>query len=222
MISLASSLVMATLLAQATEAPPTATTPAGDQTLIRVDLEDGFALHPWLYHERRINDVLGLMVDVHGQTRGQNGRFPEFAELDIGPNWHLGNLQVNPQLGVDLAWKSGVTGGHTKFADLLPQLYLLYNDGFINAESWNVLYLPFTKGAAKMFQARLLASLTLPGGVSVGPHGEATWIEDLGWDRKAVGGDVALGGSFGQAIIFLADELTRDVLEIRITYLRAF
>jgi hypothetical protein len=104
----------------------------------------------------------------------------------------------------------------------LAQLFLLYNDGLINAESWNMLYLPFEKGAAKFFQARLLASVTLPGGVNVGPHGELTWVEDVGLDRKAVGADIGFARPWGQVLIFLADELTRDVLEMRLTYLRAF
>jgi len=188
-------------------------------TLLRVDLEDGFALHPWLFHEHRFGETLGVVGALHFQTPGLNGRFPAFLELDLGPVLHFGGFSVSPQLGADLVFVPGPGGGETKFGEAIFELYLTYASDRLVAESWNLYFVPFD-GAEHFFQMRLFANVRPVGGLWLGPHLEATVFRDAGIDRFAIGGDLGYSGRFGQVTLFLASERERGVLEARLTYVK--
>lgn len=207
--------------AQPAPTPAPGAAPA-DLTLLRVDLEDGFALHPWLYHELRLSQRWGILFDVHAQTPGTNPRFPPFLELEVGPVLHLGPLQINPQIGVDLAWREGAPGsddpGHTRAADFIVQLYLILAWNRLAAESWNLYFIPFD-GSHSFYMMRQLAAVRLVGGLSLGPHLEGTWT-GRHRDRLAIGGDLVHAFRWGQLGLFLAYEETRGVAETRVTFIR--
>ena len=206
-----------------------------DSTLFRVDIEDGFAIHPWIYHEERLSNLWGILVDANAQAAGVNPRFPPYAELDVGPVLHLGDLQINPQLGFDITYKEGTAGGQSHFGDVIAELYLIYSEGRVNAESWNLYFFPLQNGTSQFFLTRQLVTARVVGDFSIGPHFEATWVRDTGVDRMAYGGDLAYGADWGQLTLFLADsEVTvyppdagpngrkQYRLENRLTFVRAF
>ncbi|MBI5509788.1 MAG: hypothetical protein HY903_13620 [Deltaproteobacteria bacterium] len=201
-------------------APPSAPAPAG-LTLFRLDMEDGFAVHPWIYREERLNDRWGVLFDLTFQAPGMNDRLPPYAELDVGPVLHLGDLSINPQVGIDCVWQDGAAGGRSRFADVLAELYLIYSTPKLNAESWNLYFFPLRNGDPQLFQMRQLVTVHVIGGLGLGPHVEATWIRGVGVDRAAFGGDLAYAGDWGQVLVFLADESKRDRMEMRLTYLKA-
>jgi hypothetical protein len=190
-------------------------------TLLRVDLEDGFALHPWIYHEARLTKRWGILGDLHAQAPGLNDRFPPFLELDVGPVLHVGGLQINPQIGVDLTWKSDPDGGgQTRFADFIVALYLIYTEGRINAESWNLYFIPFDSANPQVYLMRQLLGVRVAYGLWLGPHLEGTFVRGVGTDRLAIGGDLSYAFRFGQLTLFLAAERMRGVLETRLTFVR--
>lgn len=193
--------------------------PLTDFSLLRVDVEDGFALHPWIYHERRLSPRWGILGDVHVQTPGLNDRFPPFVEFDLGPVLHVGDLQINPQIGVDLVWKDDPDGGYTRGGDVVFQLYLIYAWNRLNAESWNLYFIPFD-GADHFYLMRQLFTVRVAWELSLGPHVEGTFVRGLGTDRFAVGGDLGYRFRWGQLVMFMAGERIRDVFEFRLTYLR--
>ena len=204
--------------------PTPAPSKPDDTTLLRVDLEDGFALHPWLYHEFRLSERWGILGDVHAQSPGLNSRFPPFLEIDLGPNLHLGPLQINPQIGVDLGWREGdaatLDSGHTRAADFIPALYLILAWRRLAAESWNLLFIPFD-GSPAFYQLRLLATVRLVRGLSIGPHFEAAFtFKRSSTDRLALGGDLVYAFRWGQLGMFLAYERQRGVAETRVTFIR--
>ena len=130
-----------------------------DFTLVRIDLEDGFELHPWGYHEFRLTEHWGILGTLHFQLPGLSDRQAPFAELDIGPNLHVGDFQINPQIGFDLVWAANAQGEKRTTAwDVMPQLYVLYSAGRFNAEFWNMFFIPFN-GDPASYQGRLLASV---------------------------------------------------------------
>lgn len=190
-----------------------------DFTLLRLDVEDGFALHPWVYHEWRLSEHWGILGDVQVQAPGLNGRFPPYAELDVGPVLHVGGLQINPQIGFDIIWADDDEGGHSRAGDFIAQLYLIYAWDRLNAESWNLYFIPFD-GSDHFFQMRQLVTVRVAWELSLGPHVEGTFLPSSGTDRFAVGGDVGYRFPWGQLVLFLAGEMKRDVLEWRLTYLR--
>lgn len=191
-----------------------------DFTLLRVDVEDGFALHPWIYHEVRLSPRWGILGDVHVQTPGLNDRFPPFLELDLGPVLHLGGLQINPQVGVDFIWTADEEGGgHTRAGDLILQLYLIYAWNRLNAESWNLYFIPFD-GADHFFLMRQLLTVRVAWGLSIGPHIEGAFVQGVGTDRLAVGGDLGYAFPWGQVTLFMASDRINKVFEFRLTYLR--
>ena len=225
-------------------APATATIPPDREdapavppstTLLRLDIEDGFALHPWVYREERLTERWGLLWDVQAQAPGANPRFPPYWEMDVGPVLHLGDLQVNPQLGLDVTYRDGPAGGQARFGDFIAQLYLLYADGRVAAESWNLYFFPLTRDGVQMYQTRNFVTVAVGWGIALGPHVEATWFRGTGTDRVAYGGDLSLSGQWGQVTIFLADAHVtifpsdagpqgrkQDRLESRLTFLRGF
>jgi hypothetical protein len=200
-------------------APPKRDVPP-DLTLLRVDIEDGFAIHPWLYHEFRLTKRWGILGDVHAQTPGRNDRFPPYIEIDVGPVLHLGDLQINPQIGVDFTWKPQPGGGYTRAADFIIELYLIYTAGRINAESWNLYFIPFDSAEPQFYLMRQLVDVRVAWQLSLGPHVEGTFIRGSGTDRIAVGGDLSYAFSFGTLRLFLASERMRGVLETRLTFIR--
>lgn len=205
-------------------ADPVAAAPAGpsDTTLLRIDVEDGFALHPWLYHEFRLSERWGILLDVHAQAPGRNDRFPPFLELDVGPVLHVGGLQVNPQLGVDFVWRPGATGtgGETIASDFILELYLIFSQGRLNAESWNLYFIPFD-GATHFYLMRQLLTVRVAWGLALGPHVEGLFpVRGKEGRRIALGGDLSYTFRFGQLVLFLASERERGVLETRLTFVR--
>lgn len=190
-----------------------------DFSLLRIDVEDGFALHPWIYHEFRLSQRWGIVGDVTFQTPGLNGRYPPFVELDVGPVLHLGDLQINPEIGIDLVWKDAGEGGYTRAGDFILQLYLIYAWERLNIESWNLYFIPFD-GSAHFFQMRQLLTVRVAWELSLGPHIEATFVEGVGTDRFAVGGDLGYRFPWGQLVLFMASERMRKVFEFRLTFLR--
>ncbi len=219
-------LLVTLLVASALAAAPAAAERPPDFSLLRVDLEDGFALHPWLYHEFRISEHWGILVDAHAQAPGLNSRFPPYLEVDVGPVLHVGPLQINPQIGTTVTWRSKVdaaTGrdeGHSRGGELLLQLYLILNWKRLAAESWNLYYIPFDGDEPQFFQLRDLVTVRVAWGLALGPHFEATFIRGVGADRLAVGGDLSYTFRWGQLVLFLASERERGVLETRLTFLR--
>jgi len=224
--------------APAEAAPAAATTPApeaaptepaaapaeagpSDFSLLRIDVEDGFALHPWIYHEFRLSELVGILGDLHAQTPAVINKLgsPAFAELDVGPNFHVGPLQFNPQIGVDLAFSSDATSGQTYASDFIPQLYVLFSMGRVNAEFWNMLFIPFD-GSKPFYYGRLLANVRLVGGLAIGPHMEWNWKVDVGQQQLAVGGDVLYTFRWGQLGIFAAYDRKAEVPIMRLTFLR--
>jgi hypothetical protein len=193
-----------------------------DLSLFRLDVEDGFALHPWLYHEVRLSKHWGILGDVHVQAPGLNNRFPPFAEVDLGPVLHVAGLQVNPQIGFDIEWRDDPEGGWSRFRPFIPQLYLLYSAWRINAESWNLYFIPFRSDEEQFYLMRQLFTVRVVSALSLGPHIEAT-IYKRGTnpvDRFAMGGDLSYAFPWGQLTLYLADELIRDVPEFRLTFIR--
>ena len=211
--------IVLVLLLATVPRPLLAQTKPADFSLLRIDVEDGFALHPWIYHEFRLSPHWGILGDVTFQTPGLNGRFPPFAELDIGPLLHVGDLQINPEIGFDLVWNDDPDGGHTRAGEFILQLYLIYAWQRLNIESWNLYFIPFD-GSANFFQMRQLLTVRVAWELSLGPHIEATFVEDVGTDRFAIGGDLAYRFPWGQLVLFLASERMRKVAEFRLTYLR--
>ncbi len=211
-------------LAETAAAPAAA--PA-DQTVLRIDLEDGFALHPWLYHELRLSERWGILFDVHAQAPGRNDRFPPYLELDVGPVLHLGGLQVNPQIGIDFVWREGTggSGGRTVASDFILELYLILSLGRLNAESWNLYFIPFDSESPFAYLMRQIVTVRVAYGLSLGPHVEGTFLHGgalrgFQVDRIALGGDLAYAFKFGQLVLFLASERQRGVLETRLTFVR--
>ena len=229
----ATSATPATPATTATPAAPAAAPAApaepGDWTLLRVDLEDGFELHPWVYHEFRLSQHWGILATLHFQLPGLSLKQPAFGELDVGPNLHVGDFQINPQVGVDLLWQPDETGGHTIANDIIPQLYVLYSNGRFNAEFWNMYYIP-VRGpvASQLYQGRLLANVRVVGGLAVGPHIELNWVRGNrddptnkgGLDRFAGGGDLIYAFRWGTVGLFLAYETQRKTGEMRLTFQR--
>jgi hypothetical protein len=191
-------------------------------TLLRVDLEDGFALHPWLYHEHRFSERWGLLFDVHAQAPGRNDRFPPYLELDIGPVLHVGGLQVNPQIGIDFAWRPDASGsgGETVAADFIVELYLIFSQGRLNAESWNLYFIPFDSANPQFYLMRQILTVRVAWGLALGPHVEGAFVRGVGVDRIALGGDLSYSFRFGQLVLFLASERERGVLETRLSFIR--
>ena len=212
-------LASTSALAEEPVAPSTDKPPS--LTLLRVDLEDGFALHPWIYHEARLTKRWGILGDLHAQAPGLNDRFPPFLELDVGPVLHVGGLQINPQIGVDLTWKSDPDGGgQTRFADFIVALYLIYTEGRINAESWNLYFIPFDSANPQVYLMRQLLGVRVAYGRWLGPHIEGTFVRGVGTDRLAIGSEVSYAFRWGQLTLFLAAERMRGVLETRVTFVR--
>jgi hypothetical protein len=204
--------------------PPAASTTPPDFTQLRVDVEDGFGLHPWIYHEVRLSQRWGILGDVHAQTPGLNARFPAFLEAEVGPVLHIGPLQINPQIGIDLAWREGVApdAGHTRAADVIPQLYLILAWNRIAAESWNLFFIPLD-GTTSFYMMRQLVNVRVWRGLSVGPHVEGFFFFHANpnvMDRLAIGGDLLYAFRWGQLGLFLAYEKTRGVAETRLTFLK--
>jgi hypothetical protein len=199
---------------------PSAPSAPSDFTLLRVDLEDGFALHPWIYHEFRFSEHWGLLGNVHAQTPGLNDRFPPFLEIDLGPVLHLGGLQINPQIGVDFTWESLPTGAHTRAGDFILELYLIFAWERLNAESWNLYFIPFDSATSQFYLMRQLLTVRVAGGFALGPHVEGAFVRGVGTDRIALGGDLAYTFKWGQLVLFLAAERMRGVLETRLTFVR--
>jgi hypothetical protein len=211
------------LLVLAAPAPALADDAPAPLTLFRLDVEDGFALHTWLYHEEPLGERWGILGDLHAQAPGLNPRFAPYLEIDVGPNLHLGGVQINPQLGVDLAWDADATGGggHTRFADFIVELYVIGAFPRVGFESWNLYFIPFD-GSDPLYIMRQLVNVRLVGGLAVGPHVEGIFIRHVGTDRLAVGGDVLYTFPWGQLVWFLASERERGNLETRVTFLRPF
>jgi hypothetical protein len=207
----------------AVTAPSAPTTPP-DFTQLRVDVEDGFGLHAWIFHEVRLTQRWGILGTVHAQTPGLNARFPAFLEAEVGPVLHVGPLQINPQVGIDLAWREGVAPdtGHTKASDLIPQLYFILAWNRIAAESWNLFFIPFD-GSTSFYVMRQLVDVRVWRGLSVGPHVEGMFFFHANpnvMDRLAIGGDLLYAFRWGQLGLFLAYEKTRGVAETRLTFLK--
>jgi hypothetical protein len=192
-----------------------------DFTLVRIDLEDGFELHPWVYHEFRLTEHWGILGTLHFQLPGLSDRQAPFAELDIGPNLHVGDFQINPQIGFDLVWAANAQGEKRTTAwDVMPQLYVLYSAGRFNAEFWNMFFIPFN-GDPASYQGRLLASVRVVGGLAVGPHVELNWVHGKsGVDRFAGGGDLWYAFHWATVGLFLAYETERKAPEMRLTFLK--
>ena len=207
--------------ATAEPAAPAADAPPGDFSLLRIDVEDGFALHPWLYHEFRLSELIGILGALHAQTPAVVNKVgsPAFAELDVGPNFHVGPLQINPQIGVDLGFSSDAAGGHTIASDVIPQLYVLFSLGRVNAEFWNMYFIPFD-GSPHFYVGRLLANVRLVGGLALGPHMEWNWKRDFGQQLLAFGGDVLYSFRWGQVGLFAAYDRKNQVPVFRLTFLR--
>jgi hypothetical protein len=201
------------------EPAPTTPTPPADLTLLRIDVEDGFALHPWLYHEFRFGERWGLLFDVHAQAPGRNDRFPPYLELDLGPVLHVGGLQVNPQIGIDFVWRedSPGKGGRTVASDFIVELYLIFSQGRLNAESWNLYFIPFDSALPQAYLMRQILTVRVAWGLSLGPHVEGTFVRGVGVDRIALGGDLAYAIRF---VLFLASERQRGVMETRLSFIR--
>jgi hypothetical protein len=216
-------LALALALAGVARAEPPGAPPQRppDVTLLRVDVEDGFALHPWIYHELRLSERWGVLFDAHAQTPGKNDRFPPFVELDLGPVLHVGGLQVNPQLGIDLAWRADPAGGgRTRVADVIFELYLIYSLERLNVESWNLYFIPLDADEPQLYLMRQLLNVRLVAGFALGPHVEGAFVRGKGVERVAVGGDLLYTFRFGQLGLFLAAERMRGVLEMRLTFIR--
>lgn len=212
-------------------APPAAApeSPAlADFSLLRVDVENSFALHGWLYHEFRLTGLVGVLATLHFATPGF-GSAP-FAELEVGPNFHVGPLQINPQIGLDVvgnqllgvdpqnAALTWTPGEHS--VDVIPQLYFILSLGRVNAEWWNLYFIP-VKGGPRFYSSRLLANVRLLGGLAVGPHAELGWLDSDGRPaRIAVGGDVLYTFRYGTVGLWAAYETEAKRGEFRLTFLK--
>jgi hypothetical protein len=206
----------------APDAKPAEGEALNDWTNLRIDIEDGFALHPWIYHEFRVSEHWGILASLHAQSPGLSKRWTAFAELDIGPNVHLGPFQINPQVGMDLGWKtddSNSSGGYTKASDIIPQLYVLFSMGRVNAEFWNMYYFPLS-GDPQFYIGRLLANVRIVGGLAIGPHMEWTWVQYKGQDRLAFGGDLINTFRWGQVGLYVGYDRKNETPEFRLTFQR--
>ena len=99
----------------------------------------------------------------------------------------------------------------------LPQLYVLFSMGRVNAEFWNMYYFPLN-GDDQFYIGRLLVNVRLFGGLALGPHMEWTWVQNKGQDRLAFGGDLLNTFRWGQVGLYVGWDRKNETPEFRLTF----
>lgn len=206
-------LLLAGVLAplRAAEAPPSAS------LLFRLDYHYG-ALNPWLFYERPVAKNIGLSAVFQVST--PQGATPAYAQIDIGPNFHIGNFQLIPEVGLQFV-QTAAHGARPGY--ISPEVFAFYNDPDWNFESQNIYFIKIAEAEeiySTFYYYLYYLGHRLYKGSFLGPQFEGYLFPDLAPDHYfGAHLDLDLGGGLLQ-LVYAQNRDERGLF--RMTFLRAF
>ena len=178
-------------------------------SLFRLDYQYG-ALNPWLFYEVPLSANVGLLTVWQMSTQG-------FAQIDIGPVFHLGNWQLIPQVGIDFFESSqdGARIGH-----IVPEFYAIHTGAMVSFESWNLCFIKAHEEPSTFYYYRDHLLCRAGKWLALGPQIEGYLFPDAKPDHY-FGGHVDIDAGAGTIGLFYGQN--RDQRGVfRMTFLKFF
>jgi hypothetical protein len=183
-------------------------TPLSPTLMFRLDYHYG-KINPWLFYEVPLSNSVGFLSVIQASDQG-------FAEVDLGPNFHLGNLQLITQVGA--VFTESQNRG-SQLGQIVPQLYVLYYGPQMAFESWNLYFNSLVDDQISMGYLRDHITFNVLRGIFIGPQFETTLIDgqepDNYWGAR-FDFDVKVG-SLG---LFYGQNFDTNVNLLRLTFLK--
>jgi hypothetical protein len=177
---------------------------------LRIDYHYG-SVNPWLFYETPIGKNIGLQSVFQMSTLG-------FAQVDIGPNFHIKQLQLIPQIGFEFS-ESSDRG--TRLSHFVSEFYAIYYDSKISFESWNLYFAKSVYDQLSFFYHRDFLLYRLFKGISVGPQVEGYAYSDHS-SKTYLGGQLNVDIGIGSIGLFMGQDRKNYDNVFRMTFLRNF
>jgi len=178
--------------------------------LFRLDYHYG-EINPWLFYERPLAKNVGLSAVFQMSSQG-------YAQVDLGPAFHIGNLALIPMAGVEFieAGEKGARIGH-----VCPEFFAFYNSPNWTFESQNLYFVKVVDETwSNRYYYRHYLGHRLYGDSFIGPQVEGYIFPEDGPDHYF---GAHLDVSAGVGLIGLFYGQNRDERGIfRLTFLRGF
>ena len=170
------------------------------------------SLNPWLFYEIPIQSNIGWLTVFQMSTLG-------FAQIDIGPNFHFGPLQLIPQVGFEISesYREGARLSH-----VVPEFYAIYYGERISFESWNLYFinaLDEHEQVSFYYYRDFLLFRVLPK-LFIGPQAEGYVYPE--WNKNYWGGQISLDIGIGTMALFMGRYEKYEHNIFRMTFLKNF
>ncbi len=204
LVTLVASMLFAALPLAAQEERP-----GGPSYLFRLDYHYG-EINPWLFYEKPLGKSVGLSAVFQMSTQG-------YAQIDIGPAFHIGNLALIPEFGIEFI-ESGDKGA--RIGHVSPEFFAFYNSPNWTFESQNLYFIKVEKDRITNYYYRHYLGHRLYKSSFLGPQVEGNVFLEAAPDHY-FGGHLDIDVGVGLIGLFYGQN--RDERGIfRMTFLRGF
>ncbi|HPI73583.1 MAG TPA: hypothetical protein PK843_07660 [bacterium] len=177
---------------------------------LRVDYHYG-SLNPWLFYEIPVSRTVGWLSVFQMSSQG-------FAQIDFGPDFHLGQWQLIPQIGFEFS-ESQDKGA--RMSHLVYEAYAIYCSGKLSFESWNLYFSKTAEEQTSFFYYRDFFQFPVLPKLSIGPQVEGYAGSGL-TTSTYLGGQVSLDIGIGSMSFFGGRERKIKHSVFRMTFLKTF
>jgi len=184
--------------------------PLKQQYTVRIDYQSGH-LNPWLFYEVPLKKSIGFLSVFQTSTQG-------FAEIDLGPNFHFGQLQIITQVGFEIV-ETDDKGG--ELGHIVPQGYLIYYDKHWSFESWNLYFVKANSKNETYFYFRDFLLYSFIKKISIGPQIEGNVYLNRS-SENFFGGHIDIDVGIGTIGLFYGSEDQTHTNCFRMTFLKFF
>jgi hypothetical protein len=177
---------------------------------LRLDYHYG-SLNPWLFYEVPIDKNLGWLSVFQMSSLG-------FAQIDVGPNFHLGRLQLIPQVGFEFS----ETRHHSaEMSHVVPEFYAIYYGDKIAFESWNLYFVKTTENQVSYYYYRDFLLFRVAPRMFMGPQMEGYAYAGTR-ASKYLGGQINLDIGIGSIALYMGRDGQIENNIFRMTFVRNF